>query len=70
MNLLKKNVPGLLLCLVIAVPSWFTRSGASCYRRPGIRNPDRYDTDTYSYQEGNICGRYQLYFKENSSGCQ
>ena len=23
MNLLKKNVPGLLLCLVIAVPSWF-----------------------------------------------
>ena len=23
MNFLKKNIPGLLLCLVIAVPSWF-----------------------------------------------
>ena len=60
MNFLKKSIPGILLCLIIAVPSWFLASGGPCYRRrPGIRNSDWYDIDAYSYQKGTFCTGYK-----------
>ena len=44
MNFIKKNGAGLLLCLIIAIPSWFLGQSDSRHRRSGIRHTDRNDT--------------------------
>ena len=31
MNFIKKNGIGILLCLAIAIPSWFSSGGRRCY---------------------------------------
>ena len=64
MNFLKKNGAGLLLCLIIAVPS----AGTPCHRRSGIRHTHRYDPYIDTDKKGTLYRGHQLYFQKDSAG--
>ena len=66
MNVVKKNMPGILACLVIALPAWFFGDCFSNHRRSGIWHPLR-DTHRALLAAKKKQSSAAFYIKENSS---